>query len=257
MYPSAVFSISTPVRLSTLQDCAARKLVVDIAKELPVAQRTRTDSRGRELNLVWSLPWQQVHVQMPWLSCQRSTPSEAAVLQAAKAVWGRGPVAAAAGSSTAGPSSQQQQRRQLTPPSLAAGSGGRMAAVVAAMSAEAAGVRPQQDDNAVLPFMQQPPPPPPPAAAKPQQKPPGSVKFSFSAGPSTSSAAGAAAEPAGDSSSSSSAAVSYQDGPLMLFVDTSAFLSMLGCPGNVASGTCLTLKLLQALAGSGRFGRGE
>jgi uncharacterized protein with von Willebrand factor type A (vWA) domain len=51
--------------------------------------------------------------------------------------------------------------------------------------------------------------------------------------------------------------VSYQDGPLMLFVDTSAFLSMLGCPGNVASATCLTLKLLQALAGSGRFGRGE
>ncbi|WIA36417.1 hypothetical protein OEZ86_007728 [Tetradesmus obliquus] len=34
------------------QDCAARKLVVDIAKELPVEQRTRTDSRGRELNLV-------------------------------------------------------------------------------------------------------------------------------------------------------------------------------------------------------------
>ncbi|WIA16222.1 hypothetical protein OEZ85_012934 [Tetradesmus obliquus] len=33
------------------QDCAARKLVVDIAKELPVEQRTRTDSRGRELNL--------------------------------------------------------------------------------------------------------------------------------------------------------------------------------------------------------------
>jgi hypothetical protein len=51
--------------------------------------------------------------------------------------------------------------------------------------------------------------------------------------------------------------LSYQDGPLMLFVDTSAFLSMLGCPGSVASGTCLTLKLLQALAGSGRFGRGE
>jgi hypothetical protein len=43
----------------------------------------------------------------------------------------------------------------------------------------------------------------------------------------------------------------------MLFVDTSAFLSMLGCPGSVASGTCLTMKLLQALAGSGRFGRGE
>jgi hypothetical protein len=107
----------------------------------------------------------------------------------------------------------------------------------------------------VLPFVQQPPPPPPPAAVKPQQTPPSNVTFSFSAKPSTSSAA-AAAELAGDSCSSSPA-VSYQDGPLMLFVDTSAFLSMLGCPGNVASGTCLTLKLLQALAGSGRFGRGE
>eukprot|EP00775_Hariotina_reticulata_P013818 gene13818-13939_t len=45
------------------------------------------------------------------------------------------------------------------------------------------------------------------------------------------------------------------DGPLMLFVDTSALLSMLGCPGSVSSTTCCTVKLLQALAGSGRFGR--
>jgi hypothetical protein len=35
-----------------LQDCAARGLHVDVGHELPVEQRTRTDSSGRELNLV-------------------------------------------------------------------------------------------------------------------------------------------------------------------------------------------------------------
>eukprot|EP00882_Tetradesmus_deserticola_P028178 GHRQ01031372.1.p1 GENE.GHRQ01031372.1~~GHRQ01031372.1.p1 ORF type:complete len:229 (+),score=102.64 GHRQ01031372.1:91-687(+) len=130
-----------------------------------------------------------------------------------------------------------------------------MAAVVAAMAAQPAGILQQQGDETALPLTQQHPPPPPPPPALPKTLPTSFSTVSSATAPESypAPAAAAATKAAGDSSSAS---VSYQDGPLMLFVDTSAFLSMLGCAGSVASGTALTLKLLQALAGSGRFGRG-
>lgn len=228
----------------SLQDCAARGLVVDIAKELPVSERKCSDSRGRELNLAWSLPWTGVHVQMPWLSCQRSKPEEAAVLQAAKAVWGRRAAAAAAGPGRllAASAQRSQWQRSAGDGGVTPGGSSRVGGVVAAMAAAAGGGEDMQ-----LPLLHPPPPPPPPAK----------LAAATSNSSSTAFAAPLLPAQAGSSSSTNSSAVEYQDGPLMLFVDTSAFLAMLGCPGSVTSSTNLTLKLLQALAGSGRFGRGK
>lgn len=224
---------------SDVQDCAARGLVVDIAQEVPVSERaSRTDSKGRELNLSWSLPWQEVHVQMPWLSCQRAPPAEAAVLKAAKAVWSKRAAAADSSSRDRHASTvslaadaQQKQQQQQQQQHMGLNNSRRHGCVVAAAAATAAAGK----ESAVSSLIETPPPPP---------------------------RAALAAEAMGASASTgvrgtAAAAVEYQEGPLMLFLDTSALLSMLGCAGNVTSNTCFTLKLLQALAGSGRFGRGK
>lgn len=189
---------------------------------------------------------------MPWLSCQRAPPAEAEVLKAAKMVWSSrrqtngsatsaptGPTAAGVGSSggcsisrssdrSAGVVSGTQQQQQQG--SMPFGSGSRYGGVVAAAAL--------LDGRAhqTTPLVHEPPPPPPRAAPS---------TLAAAAIPSPAAAASPAVPP-----------VQYQDGPLMLFVDTSAFLAMLGCGGSVASNTCFTMKLLQALAGSGRFGRG-
>lgn len=194
----------------------------------------------------WSKPWSSVQVQMPWLSCQRTAPAEAAVLQAARAVWGRGAAAAGAQQAAASGNHRQQQQQQV------GGSCGRASsrpAVVAAAVYDASDADAARSGVALPLVLPQPPPPPRTTAQQGS-----TTAVTASNGSSSSSTQHAAAPPprlpADDDSMR--AAVSYQDGPLMLFVDTSALLSMLGCPGSVSSTTCCTVKLLQALAGSGR-----
>jgi hypothetical protein len=185
---------------------------------------------------------------MPWLSCQRTAPAEAAALQAARAVWSRGTTAEPP---QAGDSVSHRQQQQLQQGSGRLGHGsGRLAPVVAAMS-DAADADAEKSDVA-LPLVHPPqPPPPPPRAAAQQYAPAAVIASSSSSGGDTRRASSPACQP-GDDGSKRAGGVQYQDGPLMLFVDTSALLSMLGCPGSISSSTCCTMKLLQALAGSGR-----
>lgn len=216
--------------------------------ELPHGQRT-VDRKGRELNLAWSKPWQAVHVQMPWLSCQRSTPAEAAVLQDAKAIWGRpggggGRVVAGSqqtadtssssvGSNAAGAVATGGALRRPPPPLPLRRAAGAAAAAAAAATAAAAA-----------------------AAASPAAvSTPATSDTASSPAQASCAIAAPLRLPVGEDTPACGA-LSYAEGPLMLFLDTSALLSMLNCPPGVAAATPFTLRLLCALAGSGRFGRG-
>jgi hypothetical protein len=273
------------------QDCAARGLVVDVAQHVPNdrARSSVSNTSGRELCLSWTKPWREVHVQMPWTTCQRAAPAEAAVLRAAKAVWGQhkgqaAPAAAAGGSQRQQQSPVEQRRASAGGDSDRSSGGGSgsgssragVGGVVAAMAAAAAAAadpvsssstgpagtpppppppprpRPQQQEqqqpHAPPP---PPPPPPPPAAAQRQGSPATPVAAALPGGsarssgtPGGSSPAGAAAN--GGSSGSARSAPAYAEGPLMLFLDTSAVMAMLGV--NATTPTVFKLSLLQVRA---------
>lgn len=89
-----------------------------------------------------------------------------------------------------------------------------------------------------------PPPPPPPQAGAPPPPPPAAAAAPYTA-------AAAAAAP---SAPSASASPSWGRGPLLLFPDTSAVLSMLGANLSLAR-PVVSLGELQRLAAAGRFGR--
>ena len=262
--------------------------MVDIAEELPLAQRQTVPeggtpggaggtggTPGRELNLRWHKPWNTVHVQMPWISCQKRAPAEAPVLQLAREAWGVGrrgrPVVAAAavagggggggiveggGAGTIGSSS-----------SRGGGTLGLKGGVIKGRGAAAAGEGEGRELETESYF---------PVVTRGDVTSSSSSKIAcgVAATASATTAAAAAGEVSGSgvtggisgeggaaaSSRSSSGggvggAVDAEgvgsvgqlgSGPLLLFPDTSALLAMLGVPG-VAQKTSFTMSILQVI----------
>ena len=207
---------------------------MDIAQQVPTSEQQQhlSNTTGRELSLQWSKPWQQVHVQLPWLSCQRAPPAEAAVLRAAKAVWGGGHGGRGrterGGGAGAGSSRQQMNASSMSMSSKTANS--------------------SKDDSGVpLPLQYQegaasssssitspPPPSPPPAPRRTPQAAAAAAAATTPQAATTTPAQPAAPGP-----------TAYKPGPLMLFLDTSALLAMLGSNSSAATPTCFTMKMLQ------------
>ncbi len=221
------------------QDCALRGLLVDIATAVPADRR-----HGHEKNMKWSMKHGVAHVQLPWLDCQRQAPAEAKVLLEARQAWARTAAAAsaagAAGDGSAGGSAAQEaaqgaaQLERLPPPPLPA------AGAAAAPEAE------DKTDEMVSKLAAWSSRP---SCKRQARQLPVTRGARSSASPAAAAQLGGSSVAASDAGSGSVAkecqeAVEYVPGPLLLFPDTSAVLSMLGANG-LQGRTVLSMGVLQ------------
>jgi hypothetical protein len=234
-------------------------------RPLPTARRRRAALRPP------SLSPRQVHVQVPWLSCQRLAPAEAPVLQQMKDAWRRARRAeppadcapAAGAAAAAAPGAAMSPFQQPPPPPRQAPQEQPLAAALASIleqqqpqpPAPAPPPPPRRvsgGGDAAIPFGQPPPPPPrapqppppPPRAAQPPPPPPR---------PTPAPAAAVGGSPEAATAALGAAEAEFAGGPLLLFPDTSALLAMLGA-NPALGGTTLSVAQLQVRSGSARAG---
>eukprot|EP00798_Chlamydomonas_sp_ICE-L_P013400 gene13398-19251_t len=241
-----------------------RALVVDVPQVVKAGK-----NHDHEMHLrISRTPLLGVHVQLPWLACQKQAPSESALLQDTKSAYNKPSnatpaagkprhVGSTAPSPVPGKKTQQVASTKMAfglPDSLCLPPAGTLVGGTA--PSPVPGKKTQQAASTTIE--------PPESLCVPPFRHVGGTTPSPVPGKKTQQTASTSSAP----SPSPQPAASYQggvvdgdgrdggyrSGPLLIFPDTSALLSMLGANIDLARPS-ITMDILQRLAQEGRFGR--
>ncbi|KAF5840569.1 hypothetical protein DUNSADRAFT_16232 [Dunaliella salina] len=190
------------------------------------------------------------HVRLPWIQSQKQAPSESAVLMAVRSIYQR-PKQPALAQARSMPQAMQTAQAAAPPPPVPA------QLQPQPLPPSQMSVPPPTQPSATtqdFPPSTAPAPPSPPRPTPVQGGRPGAPLPPRPATDGTSLAPTAPTTNNSNNIITDNASGHFAPGPLLLFPDTSALLSMLGCNVDLPRPP-LTLSMLASLAREGRFGR--